>query len=133
MTATARTTPGTPDLAGSTVALDIADLAAAIEQRDADAILGWYADDATLNVLDKDHPPAAPAQYRGLDAIGAYYRAVCGRNIDHEVRDAVITATGLAFTQHCRYPEGTGVLCSTVAVLRDGKIHQQTAVQVWDA
>jgi hypothetical protein len=124
MTSTARTTPVTPD---------ITDLTAAIERRDADAIVGWYGEDAVLNVLDKDHPPAAPAQYRGLNAIGAYYRDVCGRNLDHQVRDALCTPTGLAFTQHCRYPDGTGVLCSTTAVLREGKIQQQTAVQVWDS
>src|SRR4051794_32055682 len=86
MTTTARTTP------------DIADLAAAIESRSADRIVTWYAEDATLTVLDKDHPPAAPAVYPGLDAIGAYYRDVCGRNIEHKVKDAVSTPTGLAFT-----------------------------------
>jgi|tagenome__1003787_1003787.scaffolds.fasta_scaffold19711842_2 hypothetical protein len=121
MTTTAHTTP------------DITDLAAAIEGRAADAIVTWYAEDATLTVLDKDHPPAGPAVYTGLDAIGAYYRDVCGRNIEHQVKDAVSTPAGLAFSQHCRYPDGTGVLCLTVAVLQDGKIQRQTAVQVWDS
>jgi ketosteroid isomerase-like protein len=111
---------------------DVADLGYAIERRDAEAILSWYAEDATLTVFDRDHPPAAPARYRGRDEIGAYYRDVCGRNIDHQVRDAIATATGLAYTQHCTYPDGTAVLCSTVAVLRGGKIMQQNAVQVWD-
>ena len=116
-----------------TSAAGIGGLTTAIESRDADAILGWYAADAVLTVLDRDHPPTAPAVYRGLDEIGAYYRDVCGRNIQHEVRDAVATGSGLAFAQHCRYPDGARVVCTTVASLRDGRIDRQTAVQVWDS
>jgi ketosteroid isomerase-like protein len=115
-----------------TNATDIGRLAAAIQSRDADAILGWYAPDAVLTVLDHDHPPTAPAVHRGLDEIGAYYRDVCGRNIEHEVRDAVATESGFGFAQHCRYPDGARVVCATVATLHDGQIDRQTAVQVWD-
>jgi len=108
-------------------------LSTAIESRDADAILGWYAADAVLTVLDRDHPPTAPAVYRGLDEIGVYYRDLCGRNIEHEVRDAVATESGFGFTQHCRYPDGARVVCTTVATMRDGRIDRQTAVQAWDS
>jgi ketosteroid isomerase-like protein len=110
----------------------ISPLITAIESRDADAVLGWYTPDAVLTVLDRDHPPASPAVYRGLDEIGAYYRDVCGRNIEHEVRDAVATEAGFGFAQHCRYPDGVRVVCTTVATLRDGRIDRQTAVQAWD-
>jgi SnoaL-like domain len=116
-----------------TSATSISRLSAAIESRNADAILGWYAPDAVLSVLDRDHPPTAPAVYQGLDEIGAYYRDVCGRNIEHQVRDAVATESGFGFAQHCRYPDGTRVVCTTVASLRDGRIDRQTAVQVWDS
>ena len=112
---------------------DISALTKAIENRDADGVVAWYTGDATLTVLDKDHPPAAPLVFTGAEAIGAYYRDVCGRNIQHEVRDVVSTAGGLAYTQHCRYPDGTGVVCATVAATRDGRIHSQTAIQVWDS
>jgi ketosteroid isomerase-like protein len=108
-------------------------LAAAIEARDAESIIARYDDDAVLTVLDRDHPPAAPALYRGRQAIGDYYRDVCGRNIDHQVRDLVATAGGLAFAQHCRYPDGTKVVCTTVAALEDGRIVRQTSIQVWDS
>jgi ketosteroid isomerase-like protein len=112
---------------------DISALSKSIEARDAEGVLTWYADDATLTVLDKDHPPAAPLVLSGTEAIGAYYRDVCGRNIQHEVRDLISTADGLAYTQHCRYPDGMGVVCATVATTRDGRIHRQTAIQVWDS
>jgi ketosteroid isomerase-like protein len=107
-------------------------LSRAIESRDAEGVLAWYADDATLTILDRDHPPAAPLVFTGSAEIGAYYRDICGRNIEHQVRDAVSTADGLAYTQHCRYPDGTAVVCVTVATVRGGKIRTQTASQVWD-
>jgi SnoaL-like domain len=111
---------------------EITMLSASIETRDADGILAWYAPNAVLTVLDRDHPPTAPAVFTGLDEIGGYFRDVCGRNIDHQVRDVVVTDTGVAFTQHCRYPDGLQVICATVASTRAGKIERQTAVQVWD-
>jgi ketosteroid isomerase-like protein len=113
--------------------VDIDALRTAIEARDADGVAAWYAPDATLTILDRDHPPAAPAVHRGLDAIRAYYQDICGRNVNHEVRDAVATPEGFAFTQHCSYPDGAAVLCATVARTQDGKIRSQTAVQVWDS
>jgi len=115
------------------ITTDPTTLSKAIESRDADGVLAWYADDATLTVLDKDHPPAAPLVLSGTGEIGAYYRDVCGRNIRHEVRGLLSTADGLAYTQHCRYPDGMGVVCATVATTRDGRIHRQTAIQVWDS
>jgi len=116
-----------------TSTLDTTALSTAIESRDADGIVAWYEKDAIMTVLDRDHPPAAPAVYRGIDAIAAYYRDVCGRNIQHRVSDVVATPEGLAFTQQCKYPDGVGVLCATVAQTHGGKIRRQTAVQVWDA
>ena len=132
MTTTSTPNTGAPSTS-STSATDIEGLRTAIEARDADGVVAWYAEDATLTILDRDHPPAAPAVYRGLDAIRVYYQDICGRNIHHEVRDAVATSDGLAFTQHCAYPDGTAVLCATVARTRSGKIYSQTAVQVWDS
>jgi ketosteroid isomerase-like protein len=108
-------------------------LSDAIESRDADSVVAWYHPDAVLTLLDRDHTPAAPLVLTGTEQIGAYYRDVCGRNIAHQVRDVVATAGGLAYTQHCRYPDGLGVVCVAVATLRDGRIATQTAIQVWDS
>jgi ketosteroid isomerase-like protein len=111
----------------------ISALTTAIEARDTAGILAWYADDATMTILDRDHPPAAPSVHTGAAAIGEFFSDVCGRNVEHEVRDLVATDAGLAFTQHCRYPDGERVVCATIATLHDGKIKTQTAVQVWDS
>ena len=83
--------------------------------------------------VDRDNTPTAPAAYRGLGAIGGYNRDICGRNMEHSVEDLVSTDDGLGYTQRCRYPDGTRVVCVTVARLLHGKITRQTVVQVWDA
>ena len=107
-------------------------LAAAIEAKDAVAIAAHYAPEATLSLYDRDHPPADPTVLAGSAEIEAYYRDICGRNMDHRVADRVATPDRIAFTQHCRYPGGEQVLCLTVATVRDGRIVDQTALQVWD-
>jgi ketosteroid isomerase-like protein len=117
----------------STVTLDTTALSRAIEARDAEGILAWYAPDATLTILDRDHPPSAPLIHTGIAEIARYYRDVCGRNMEHQVRDAVATTAGLAYTQYCRYTDGAGVVCAAVCTVRDGRIRTQTAIQVWDS
>ena len=67
----------------TTVTSPITSLKDAIESRDAEGVTAWYADNAVLTILDRDNPPAAPASYRGLEEIGAYYRDICGRNMEH--------------------------------------------------
>ena len=43
-----------------------------------------------------------------------------GRDMTHPVRHRVSDDTGAAYTQACRYPDGTNVLCATVIEL-DGR------------
>jgi hypothetical protein len=57
---------------------------------------------------------------------------VCGRDMTHHVRHSVADAGGAAFTEACRYPDGTNVICATVLRLSDGRIAEQTVVQAWD-
>lgn len=108
-------------------------LVKAIERRDADALTAMYAEDATITLLDRDHPPGAPQVFAGREAINTYYRDICGRNIDHSVAGLVADQAGLAFEQKCRYQEGGAqVVCVTVAAVADGLIQRQTATQTWD-
>jgi hypothetical protein len=50
----------------------------------------------------------------------------------HSVQHRVLDETGAAYTQACRYPDGTNVLCATVIALEEGQISDQSVVQVWD-
>ena len=106
---------------------------AATEGRDASALAALYADDATVTVVDRSTPPSAPHVLHGHAEVTAYLRDACDREMTHEVRDAVIGDGRLAFATHCRYPDGTRVLCATIADLDDqGRIARQTIVQAWD-
>jgi hypothetical protein len=82
---------------------DLDRFARAAAERDASTQLSMYAPDATY-----------------------------GRDMTHSVQHRVKDESGAAYTQACRYPDGTNVLCATVIELEGGLISGQTVVQVWD-
>ena len=112
--------------------LDAVALTAAIISRDAQGVVAWYTDDAVVTVVNRDHPPSLPARFEGRSAVTTYFTEICGRHLEHEVHHLVQTPSGIAFTQDCRYSDGTRVLCATVAQLEEGRIRRQTIVQAWD-
>jgi ketosteroid isomerase-like protein len=109
-----------------------ATLKRAIESRDAAALSSFYADDASLQVIDRNNPPSKPRIVRGKPAIAAFFDDICSRAITHDVKSSVTDGNRLAFTQACAYPDGTRVLCMAMIELKAGKIAQQTMVQAWD-
>jgi len=104
----------------------------AIEGRKASALAGLYADDAIVQVIDRDNPPSNPRSLKGRAAIAAYFEDVCGRDMTHKVDAGVAMGNRLAFTQSCAYPDGTKVYCSAMIDLKGGKIARQVVVQAWD-
>jgi hypothetical protein len=108
-------------------------LGKAIETRDSKAMREFYAGDATLTIIDRDHPPSRPQRVVGAAAIGAYFDDVCGRTMTHKLESACVDANRLAFTQACAYPDGARVYCAAMADLVDRRIVNQTVVQAWDA
>lgn len=116
----------------STTTFDTGRLVRAIESRDDQGLTALYAADATITLYDRDHPPASPQVLSGRLEIGAYFRDICGRNIEHTVPSLVADGSGVAFEQHCRYPEGNRVVCVTVANVEGGLITRQTIAQSWD-
>lgn len=112
--------------------LDTAALVEAITQRNAATLTAMYAADAVITLVDRDHPPASPLVLTGSQEIDTYFRDVCGRDIVHTVPSLVADADGVAFEQHCRYPEGNSVVCLAVSTVNEGKITHQTIAQAWD-
>jgi ketosteroid isomerase-like protein len=112
--------------------VSVADLKRAIEGRDAKALIGFYADNAMIRIIDRENPPSKPRELKGKAAIAAYYDDVCGRAMSHHIEAGVSNGKDLAFTQACTYPDGGKVFCAAMLELDDGKIIRQTAVQVWD-
>lgn len=104
----------------------------ATEARDAATLSGFYADDAVIRIVDKSNPPSRPRELRGKQEISAFLKDVCSRRMTHEVEAAALEGNRLAFTEACTYPDGTKVLCMTMAELKDGSIAKQTLVQAWD-
>lgn len=104
----------------------------AVEERDAATLLGLYAEDAELHVVDRNDQPSHPRIIRGRQAIGDYLADVCGRDMTHTIERLVTSADHAAFLQACSYADGGRVLCAAVLDLRDGQIIRQSGVQAWD-
>lgn len=112
--------------------LDLDVLTRAIESRDAAGLTALYARDADIVMTDYQHPPGDPMRLEGIDSIRAMYDDVCGREMTHEVTHAVAGPSGVAFTEMCRYPDGTRVMFASICEVRDGQIVHQEGVQAWD-
>jgi hypothetical protein len=116
----------------TTTSFDLERFAHAAEQRDASTQLSMYAPDATVTIADKVSQPGSPRVLRTRDEIKAWLEDTYSRDMTHSVQHTVKDDSGAAYTQACRYPDGTNVLCATVIGLDGGLIADQTVVQVWD-
>jgi ketosteroid isomerase-like protein len=74
----------------------VAALKRAIEGRKALALAGLYADDAVVQVIDRDNPPSKPRHLQGKSEIASYFEDVCGRDMTHKVDAGVAVRTALA-------------------------------------
>ena len=57
---------------------------------------------------------------RTREEIKSWLEDMYGRDMTHSVKHRVKDDTGAAYTQACRYPDGTNVLCATVIELDGG-------------
>lgn len=112
--------------------LDLDALRRAVESRDAAAQAAMFADDATVTMVDHDHPPSSPQRLQGRAAIRAMLDDVCSRDMTHRVTHALASPDGVAYTVACRYADGMRVEVALVADVRDGMITHQEGVQAWD-
>ena len=112
--------------------LDFETLRRAIEGRDADTLVGFYADDAEVLTVNKNATPSSPQVLRGKEQISEYLRDVCAREMTHRVEGEVRGEDRVAFREACEYPDGVRVLGAQTLELRDGKIVRQVNVEAWD-
>jgi hypothetical protein len=111
---------------------DLPALSRAIAERDTETQLAMYAPSATVTIADRITQPGSPRVLSGSTEIAAWLRDVCERDMTHVIQHSVSDDTGAAFTEACRYPDGTNVLCATVLECSGGLIQRQTIVQAWD-
>jgi ketosteroid isomerase-like protein len=112
--------------------LDFEDLRRAQEQRDLDAMLDLYSEDAEIHIVNRNTPPSSPYVLRGKEAIAEYLRDVFGRDMSHSIENEVVGEDRLAFNVACEYPDGTRVLASENLEVRDAKVVRQVEVVAWD-
>lgn len=104
----------------------------AIEDRDAEALVRTFADDADYVMVDQTRPPSAPMALHGRTRIEETLREVFARDMTHELERCVVEGDHAAYTERCTYPDGTKVMAMSMLDLRDGRIVRQTTVQAWD-
>jgi hypothetical protein len=112
--------------------LDFEALRRAIEGRDADTLVGFYAEEAEVRTVNKNATPSSPQVLRGKEEISEYLRDVCGREMTHRVENEVVGEDRVSFNEACEYPDGTRVLGAQTLELRDGKVVRQVNVEAWD-
>ena len=117
---------------GTITSFDVDRFARAAEDRDAATQLSMYGSDAVVRIANKISQPGSPRVLRGREEIKAWLEDTYARDMTHKVQHRVSDATGVAYTQACRYPDGTNVLCATVIELDGGVISGQTVLEVWD-
>lgn len=115
-----------------TQAVSSAAIRQAIEGRDGRMLASFYADDATVRVIDRNNPPSRPREIRGKASIDTFWDDICSRAMTHKVETMLAEGNRLAFSQACAYPDGAKVFCLSTLELEDGKIARQTVVQAWD-
>lgn len=113
-------------------ALDFEALRRAIEGRDAETLIGFYADDAEVLTVNRNTTPSSPQVLRGRAEIAEALRDVCAREMTHRVENEVVGRDRIAFNEVCEYPDGLRVLAATTLEVRDGQIIGQVNVEAWD-
>jgi SnoaL-like protein len=108
--------------------LDFEALRLGIERCDPELILGFYADDAELSIVNADAPQYPPFELRGKSEIAKHLRAVFGQETSHRVEREAVGQAQVTFREACEYPDGSRVWVETTLEVRDGKIVRQVDV-----
>ena len=117
---------------GTITSFDLDRFTRAAEERDAATQLSMYGPDAVVTITNKISQPGAPRVLGTREEIKAWLEDTYARDMTHSVKHRVLDPGGAAYTQACRYPDGTNVLCSTVIELEGGVISAQSVLEVWD-
>lgn len=114
---------------GTKGGVDLRALRDAIRGGDPDALLGFYAEDAELRVVNAALPRGASRKLKGKDQIAKYLRANRDGGASRKLKGgAVFGERGLAFVEECRYPDGGAVSVETMLEVEGGLIVRQTDV-----
>ena len=114
--------------------LDFEVLRRGIERCDPDLLLGFYAEDARLSIVNAEAPHTSPFELRGKAEIAKHLRVTFGQEASHRVeRDAAVGEDLVTFREACEYSDGGRVVVETALEVRDAKIVRQVDVVANDA
>lgn len=108
--------------------LDVPALCRAIESSDANALLGFYSEDAELRILNAESPNGPAFELKGRAQIEKYLRAVCDQAMTCHIEEGNVREGLISFRERCEYDDGTRVLVRTTLELGGGTILRQLDV-----
>ncbi|ANP51225.1 hypothetical protein J2Z21_003032 [Streptomyces griseochromogenes] len=117
---------------GTATAFDTETLRRGIEGSTGDTLLSLYTDDAEVRIIDRNTQPSHPKVLHGRSEIRQMLDDVYSRDMTHKLDRCVVQGDHAAYSESCRYADGTRVLAESMITLRDGKIVEQILVQAWD-
>jgi ketosteroid isomerase-like protein len=112
--------------------LDFEALRHAIERCDLALMLGFYAEDVELNIVNAGALQGPTFELRGKAEVAKYLRAVFDQKMPHRVEREVVGEDRVTFQDACEYSDGSRVRVATTLELRDGKIVRQVDVVAQD-
>ena len=104
-----------------------------IERCDPELVLGFYADDAQLTIVNAKAQRSIPFKLRGKAEIAKHLRAVFSQETSHRVELEVVGDDRVTFRETCEYPDDSRVRVETTLEVNDGKIVRQMDVVTNDA
>jgi SnoaL-like protein len=112
--------------------LDFGALRLGIERCDPDLLLGFYAEDAQLSIVNAGASQASPFELYGKAEIAKHLRATFGQKALHRVEGEIVGDDRVTFWEACKYPDGSRVWVETTLEVRDGMIVRQVDVVAKD-
>ena len=112
----------------TTNGLDFESLRLGIERCDLDLILGFYAEDAELSIVNAQAQRSSPFELRGRAEIAKHLRTVYGQGTSHHIEGEILGKDRVTFREACEYPDGGRLWVSTTLEVHDSRITRQADV-----
>jgi ketosteroid isomerase-like protein len=101
-------------------------------EKDVEAWLAFFTEDAKWIEYRHTKPPRDPNVMRGRDEIEAHLRLVADGPLEFELSDEVLGDERAAFRVMCTLPGGRRIIEHVIVELEDGLIARQVDVEAWD-
>ena len=109
--------------------LDFEALRDAIERCEAEALIGFYSEDAELRVVNAASLDGPAFELRGKAEIERYLCAVCDQEMSCTVEGEIVFGEeSIIFDEMCAYPDGTLISVETTLEVHEGRISRQLDV-----